>query len=69
LTTTQVVEEGDLGSWKYEDETDDGDGGIDGGDEDEDVNAITGIGPLGLIRQFQKAQGEVRGAGVGTGGI
>jgi hypothetical protein len=65
LTTTQS--EGELGSWKYEDETDDGD---DGSDEDgDDVNAVTGVGPLGLIRQFQKAQGEVRNAGVGPSGI
>ena len=56
---------GELGSsWKADREIEDG---VE--DEEEDVEAVAGekgAGVLGLIRQFQKAQGEGR-AGVGTG--
>jgi len=49
---------GELGSWKYENELDDV-------SDEEDVEAFAGVGPLGLIRQFQKAQGEGNRAGAG----
>jgi autophagy-related protein 9 len=57
---------GDLGaSWKVDHDDDE--------DEEEDVDAVAGDkgagGVLGLIRQFQKAQGEGRTGGGGTGGI
>lgn len=45
----------DLGSWKYEAEGED-----DVESEDDDVQALAGegVGVLGLIKQFQKAQGD-----------
>jgi autophagy-related protein 9 len=57
---------GDLGaSWKVDRDDDD--------EEEEDVDAVAGDkgagGVLGLIRQFQKAQGEGRTGGGGTGGM
>ncbi|KAI1612467.1 autophagy protein Apg9-domain-containing protein [Exophiala viscosa] len=66
-----TTHEGELGSWKYDAESSDGGGSEDDGDED-DAKAITALGalgPLGLIRQFQKAQAQegqrTRGAGAG----
>lgn len=62
--------EGELGSWKYENESDDDPtaGASDDDDDDTNVEKLTSGGPLGLIRQFQRAhQGEVRNAG-GVGG-
>ena len=58
----------DLGpSWNRDDDDDDLE------DEEEDVEAVAGDkgagGVLGLIRQFQKAQGEGRTGGGGTGGL
>ncbi|EXJ94705.1 hypothetical protein A1O1_03102 [Capronia coronata CBS 617.96] len=53
--TTQM-HEGELGSWKYEDNSSSGEASE---DEDSNAKAITALGalgPLGLIRQFQKAQ-------------
>ena len=69
LGTTQ--EGGELGSWKYEVESS-SNGGSENEDDDDDPKAITALGalgPLGLIRQFRKAQaqegGRARAAGTG----
>lgn len=66
-----AMHEGELGSWKYEIESSSGDASEDEDNED-DAKAITAmgaLGPLGLIRQFQKAQtqegGRTRVGGAG----
>lgn len=70
LASTAAVgqSEGELGSWKYENDSDDESTGASDDDDDTNVEKLTSGGPLGLIRQFQRAhQGEVRNAG-GVGG-
>ena len=67
LAGTVTQSEGELGSWKYENESDD-DETVVSDDDDANVNKLTHGGPLGLMRQFQRAhQGEIRNAG-GVGG-
>jgi autophagy-related protein 9 len=62
---------GELGSWKYEVESSD-DGASADEDNEDDAKALTtlgALGPIGLIRQFQKAQtqevGRARSGGAG----
>ncbi|EXJ88922.1 hypothetical protein A1O3_01986 [Capronia epimyces CBS 606.96] len=53
-----ALQDGELGSWKYEIESSSGDATEDE-DNDNNAKAITALGalgPLGLIRQFQQAQ-------------
>lgn len=54
--------EGELGSWKYENESEDDDPSDASDEEEDNLKTVTGGGPLNLIRQFQKAhhQGEAR---------
>lgn len=61
--------EGELGSWKYEVESS-SNSGSEGDDNEDDPKAITAmgaLGPLGLIKQFQKAQAQ-EGGRTRTGG-
>ncbi|KIW27970.1 uncharacterized protein PV07_07663 [Cladophialophora immunda] len=61
-----TAHEGELGSWKYEIDSSSGTGSEDEENERDARAIMQPMGPLGLIRQFQKAQAQEGGRARGT---